>query len=123
MNQNFINKHQKTIDAVIRKNPVVYTTSAGGNTACTVHGYYISSKNVTISTYAIKNKINKYVSKYIVKITIASDKKNQKSYTIAKDTAQFAKTIHRTLAEKHAKQIEKTQLNKCFNNGAFTKKR
>lgn len=123
MTNEILKKYEDTISAVIHKNPVAYTSASGNSLKNTVHCHSVSSKTVDISTYAITNKINNTVSKYIVKITIAINKKNQKSFTVIKNTAQPAKTIHKLLAAKHDEQIKKTQLKNSFSNGAFTKKR
>lgn len=115
MTQNMLEKHRDIIDEAIAKKSVTYTTSDAKNGNIIVHCYYVDSKKVGLSVYAIKNKKTRAVSKYVLKLNIDG---TQTEYT-----GNTAQSIYNALCAKHEVQIAKTQLKKNFNNRAFVRKR
>lgn len=123
MTKEFYAKHKDTIDSAIKNGAISYNMNSSKNGTVAVHCYDITTKNVSISVYAGKNNLTHSVSKYILKIKIASDTKDKKQFAIAKDSADFASSLYHKLSAKHNAQIAKTQLKKNFHNTAFVKKR
>ena len=115
MTNAFFTQHQEAIESTINNNAVSYTMNSGKSDTIAVHCYYIDTKAVAISAYAIKNHKNKSVSKYVLKIAITQNS--------CKDTSDFARHIFKTFEAKHAEQIARTCLRKNFSNAAFRKKR
>lgn len=123
MTNAFFTQHQEAIENTINNNAVSYTMNSGKSDTIAVHCYYISTKAVSISAYAIKNIKNNSVSKYVLKVAITQNSKNLKQYASCKDTSDFARHIFKTFEAKHSEQIAKTCLKTNFSNGAFRKKR
>lgn len=123
MTQEFYTKYKHEIESAINSTPVSYNMSASKSGNVALHCYGVKTKKVSIAAYAIKNNTNRSVSKYILKITIAKDTKNQKQYTVIKDTADFAHCLYHRLRAKSEAQIARTQLKKNFHNTAFVRKR
>lgn len=115
MTQNMLEKHRDIINEVIANKSVTYTTSGGESNKIIVHCYYIESKKVGLSVYAVKNKKTHAVSRYVLKLNIDGA---QTEYT-----GDAAQSIYNALCAKHELQIAKTQLKKNFHNRAFVRKR
>lgn len=123
MTKDFYKKHQDVIKTTLGGGRVKYVSSSGNGTNTVVHCYYIDGKGARISAYAMKNKRTNIVSKYILKVMVMSDTKNQKSVSSARDTDKYAKRIFNMLSAKYTEQIAHTQLQHEWKNPAFVHKR
>lgn len=123
MTKDFYMKHQEAIKTTVDSARVKYASSSGNGTNTVVHCYYIDGKHARISAYAMKNKKTNIVSKYILKVMVMSDTKNQKSVSSARDTDKYAKRIFNMLSAKYTEQIAHTQLKHEWHNPAFVHKR
>lgn len=119
MTDEFYTKHKDKINATIDAGKVKCTSSSGNGTNIVVHCYYIDHKNIKISAYAIRNKQTKATHKYILKVKVISDTKNQKSVSSARNSDKYAKHIFNMLFEKYTKQVALTQLNDNWINPTF----
>ena len=123
MTNEFFTRNKDAINNAIEHAKVKYTSSSGNGTNTVVHCYYIDSKDVCISAYAMKNKVSNNIRKYILKVMVKSDTKTQKSVSSARDTDKYAKRFFSVLESKFAEQIAKTQLRQEWKNPAFIHKR
>lgn len=123
MTKDFYIKHQNAIKTTIDGGRVKYASSSGNGTNTVVGCYYIDGKRARISAYVMKHKKASTGYKYILKIMVISDTKNQKSVSSARDTDRYAKRIFDTLSAKYDAQMARTQLQQEWKNPAFVHKR
>ena len=123
MTKDFYTKHQDVIKTTVDGGRVKYASSSGNGTNTVVHCYYIDGKRARISAYVMKHKKASTGYKYILKIMVMSDTKNQKSVSSARDTDKYAKRIFNVLSAKYDAQMARTQLQQEWKNPAFVHKR
>jgi hypothetical protein len=119
MTKDFFKEHNELIKSTVKKNQVKYTVGSSNYTNDVLHCYYVDNKNVRMDAYAIRNKKNKATHKYILKVKVISDTKNQKSVSSARNSDKYAKHIFNMLFEKYTKQVARTQLKSKWVNSAF----
>ncbi|MBE6460912.1 MAG: hypothetical protein E7007_03330 [Alphaproteobacteria bacterium] len=119
MTKDFYTEHDKQIKSTVEKNQVKYTVGSGNGTNAVVHCYYVDNKNVRMAAYAIRNKTTKATHKYILKLMVKSDTKNQKSVVSVRDTGAYAKQLFNLLEAKYTRQVARTQLKSGWRNPVF----
>lgn len=119
MTKDFYTEHNKQIKSTVEKNQVKYTVSSSNGTTTAVHCYCVNNENVRMEAYAIRNKKTKATHKYILKLMVKSDTKNQKSVVSVRDTGAYAKQLFNLLKAKYTKQVARTQLQSEWTNPVF----
>ena len=122
MTKDFYTKHQDVIKTTVDRGQVKFASSSGNGTNTVVHCYYIDGKDARISAYVMKHKKASTGYKYILKVMVMSDTKNQKSVSTARDTDKYAKRIFNALSAKYDAQMARTQLQCEWRNPAFVHK-
>lgn len=115
MTKDFYTEHNKQIKSTVEKNQVKYTVSSSNGTNAVVHCYCVNNENVRMEAYAIRNKKTNATHKYILKLMVKSDTKNQKSVVSVRDTGAYAKQLFNLLKAKYTKQVARTQLSGWVN--------
>lgn len=110
MTKDFYTEHDKQIKSTVEKNQVKYTVGSGNGTTTAIHCYYVDNKKVRMVAYAIRNTQTKATRKYVLKLMVKSDTKNQKSVVSVRDTGEHAKQLFNLLKAKYTKQVARTQL-------------
>ena len=93
--------------------------SSSNGTTTAVHCYCVNNENVRMEAYAIRNKKTKATHKYILKLMVKSDTKNQKSVVSVRDTGAYAKQLFNLLKAKYTEQVARTQLKNKWVNPTF----
>ena len=123
MTEQFLARHKEAIDKAISSTPILYSVSNSTSTNRVVHCYYLDTKDVNISVYALKTTKSSFALGCMLKIRIKSNTKDKKHDHVSQDKGKIAQSMYDTLYAKYTEQVAKTQLKHNWCNRAFVHKR